>query len=185
MPSDDELISQFIDDELDLPEKIRFVQNVQSDPDYAENTISLLDQEITLRTPLQVNRPMLALPSRSPRRWIRFCLQTASAGLAAAILVFVLFRSEPEPRLYAHRFVIFVPETRQVEIAGSFTEWQKLPMNPAGQSGYWEISLDLPPGEHRYSYFLDKDRPVVDPTTGLLEKDDFGNQNSILRIGAL
>ena len=51
-----------------------------------------------------------------------------------------------------------------------------------GKSGYWQITLDVPPGEHRYSYTLDGSRQLADPTVESRESDDFGAENSILLV---
>ena len=52
-----------------------------------------------------------------------------------------------------------------------------------GESGYWEIFLDVPEGEHRFAYILDGQHQVADPTVPMRETDDFGGQNSILVLG--
>ena len=70
----------------------------------------------------------------------------------------------------------------QVEITGSFTGWSALPLKKAGTSGYWEITLELPVGEHRFSYILEGDRQLADPTILTREQDDFGGENSILEV---
>jgi 1,4-alpha-glucan branching enzyme len=87
-----------------------------------------------------------------------------------------------EARTFPHRFVIYQPEVEKVEIAGSFTQWQTVPMNRIGSSGYWDLILDLPRGEHRFTYLLEGNRRIVDPTVPTREKDDFGGENSVLSV---
>ena len=70
------------------------------------------------------------------------------------------------------------------EIAGTFTNWQRIPLQPAGLSGYWEITLEIPPGEHAFSYILDGNKILADPTIDVQEEDDFGTINSILIVEA-
>jgi 1,4-alpha-glucan branching enzyme len=82
-----------------------------------------------------------------------------------------------------YRFVIYNADASQVEITGSFTEWRKLPMNRMGSSGYWEATIDLPQGEHRFTYILNGNRRFADPTILTREHDDFGGENSILSVG--
>ena len=53
-------------------------------------------------------------------------------------------------------------------------------MHRLGSSGYWEIRLELPEGEHRYSYVLEGGQTFADPTVTAQELDDFGGKNSIL-----
>ena len=69
-----------------------------------------------------------------------------------------------------------------MELAGTFTDWQRKPMKRIGDSGYWELRLDLHSGEHRFSYILDGSQQVADPTLPGKEKDDFGGENSILSV---
>jgi hypothetical protein len=55
-------------------------------------------------------------------------------------------------------------------------------MKRVGTSGYWEVTLDLPEGEHRFSYILEGNRRLADPTILTREHDDFGGENSILEV---
>ncbi|MGD9976301.1 MAG: glycogen-binding domain-containing protein [Desulfatirhabdiaceae bacterium] len=179
----DELISQFIDDELDLDEKVLFVETIQSDPVFTKDTLGLLQQEKILAMPIPVSRPMLKLSSTRPRISFKFFLKSFSAGLAAAVVTFFLLWPDVTIQPVSHRFVIFAPEVNHAEIAGSFSNWKPLSMKPAGQNGYWEVSVALQPGEYRYSYLLDGNEKRPDPTSLLQEEDDFGSVNSIIRIG--
>jgi hypothetical protein len=51
-----------------------------------------------------------------------------------------------------------------------------------GDSGYWEVTLNLPAGEHRFSYILEGKQRLSDPTIMTRELDDFGGENSILEV---
>ena len=81
-----------------------------------------------------------------------------------------------------HRFVLFQPDVSRVEITGSFLGWEAVPMRRSGASGYWEVVLEVPAGEHRLCYILEGDRRIPDPTIPIREKDDFGGENSILAV---
>jgi 1,4-alpha-glucan branching enzyme len=105
-----------------------------------------------------------------------------ASGLAAALILFFFTQPPKEQLSAAHRFVIYQPGVEQVEITGSFTDWRTLPMNRAGTSDYWEITIDVPVGEHRFSYILEGDQQLADPTVLTREKDDFGGENSILEV---
>jgi 1,4-alpha-glucan branching enzyme len=105
-----------------------------------------------------------------------------ASGLAAALILFFFIQPQKEQLSTAHRFVIYQPGVEQVEITGSFTDWRTLPMNRAGSSDYWEITIDVPAGEHRFSYILEGDQRLADPTVLTREKDDFGGENSILEV---
>jgi hypothetical protein len=179
----DELISLFIDDELDLDEKSVFVETVHADPAFTKETLDLLKQEKLLSTPLSINRPMPRAFSLK-RLWsFQFPFKALAAGLATAMIVMLVAWPETKPQKLLHRFVIFEPSVEQAEIAGSFSRWKPLSMKSSGRNGYWEVTIELSPGEYEYSYFLDGKKSVADPTAQFREEDDFGNINSIIRIG--
>jgi hypothetical protein len=55
-------------------------------------------------------------------------------------------------------------------------------MAPIRNTGYWELRLQVPSGEHRFAYILDGSKQMPDPTLPVREKDDFGGENSILTV---
>ncbi len=179
----DFLISLFIDDELDLDQKIEFVDVVHADPVVKNETIELLEQEKLIRSNVVRQLPPVEITERHGLIW-RFLrpLGMAAAGLAAAVLALLFFWPAREVPAFQHRFVIYQPEARQVAIAGSFTGWDAISMQEVGNSGYWEITLKLPRGEHRFSYILDGMTRLPDPTVSTREHDDFGGENSILEL---
>ncbi len=183
----DILISQFIDNELDLDTKIDFVHQVAEDQGYAAEALALLRQERRLRAPVAYATPAVELPGRRRSRFPLWRPVTlALAGLAAGILLMlgIMPATEPGPASFPHRFVIYRPDAAQVRIAGSFTAWQSVPLNRIGESGYWEVELEVGPGEHRYAFILGELGRVTDPTVPVREADDFGGYNSILTVAA-
>ena len=56
-------------------------------------------------------------------------------------------------------------------------------MDRIASSGYWEIKLDLKPGEHRYVFIFDGQHRLADPTVMAREQDDFGGENTVLVTG--
>jgi hypothetical protein len=190
MDENDTIISQFIDDELELDEKITFVEKVHGSSAFTEETLSLLNQEKLIRTDVEDAKPVRK-PSFQVRRTFPLLrpVNVAVAALAAAVIVLstALFlepgqdRQEVKlPGMIPYRFVIYEPGVRKVEIAGSFTGWKKVPLELRNRSGYWEVTLDLSPGEHSFSYILNGSRKIADPTVPASEPDDFGGKNSIL-----
>lgn len=179
----DHMISMFIDDEMNIDEKIDFVTTVHADPAVKDEAIGLLQQEIMIRDRV-VDRICEARFDVRPRLGLRFWKPAAAftCGLAAALLI--VFFAQPEPKLATvpYRFVLYQPDAGQVELAGSFSDWKALPMERMGVSGYWEVTVDLYPGEHHYSYIIEGGRRIPDPTILTREKDDFGGENSILDI---
>lgn len=180
------LASMYIDDEMNLEEKKEFVQKISSDPGFCTFTMDLLKQE-TLLIEQCVIPETISFEQTSPPFWKAFRSFLRPAGFLAAgfssamLLFFTVFYSSYAP-LPKKRFIFFEPGVEYVEIMGSFTDWQRIPMKQIGQSGYWELTLEVDIGEHRFAYILNGERRIVDPTIQDREMDDFGGENSILKI---
>jgi hypothetical protein len=185
------LISLFIDNEMNLPEKKEFIDTIAEDPHFHEETSSLLEQEALLRNSMvHVTPPVASMPLRKHLFMLLPAWQPALAGFAVALLLLVPifnFSTTPEPTgtvaQASHRFVIYLPEVQEASVMGTFTDWSPVPMEPMGNSGYWTLDLDLQPGEHRYSFLVEEDTRIADPTIKDRENDDFGGENSIIHIG--
>lgn len=191
----DYLVSLFIDDELDLDEKIEFVETVHRDAALKEEAVALLNQEKQLRHDLVVKMPpMPALDERQRWRsllggfgapWWRSLIPPLAAALMLVVVVTTVWGPNPKPPSSVpmpFRFILFNPTAHQIQLVGSFTHWVPVQMQPTGESGYWSLTVSLPVGEHRYSYLTEDGRQMADPTIPLREKDDFGGENSIIRI---
>jgi len=189
------LISQFIDDEMTLDEKVSLVESLRDSRAFADEALALLHQERLLTCALDQNareRQAFAIrPGDTPRHraWWRLLLPPA-AGLTAAIAVLalglLLHRGSPpdEAAMAAeYRFAVYLPQASQARIIGSFTDWSPLPMRKVGNSGYWTLTIKIPPGEHRYSYEVDGENRLADPSVATREQDDFGGENSVIVIG--
>jgi hypothetical protein len=180
----DYLISSYIDDELDLDEKIEFVETVSEKVSFKDETVDLLLQEKLIRGEVTAHVPAVSL--REKRRFaigLWRPVGSFAAGLAVALLIMLFVTPQQEDMiLTTHRFVLFQPDVSQVEITGSFLGWEAVPMKKSGTSGYWEVLLDVPAGEHRLCYILEGRRRIPDPTIPSREKDDFGGENSILAV---
>ncbi len=180
----DYLISSYIDDELDLDEKIEFVETVNAQARFKDESVDLLLQEKLVRGGVVDRTPIVVF--REKRRFTIPLWRPAgmfAAGLAVALLVMFLVTPKQEvPVMTTHRFVLYQPDVSQVEITGSFLGWEAVAMKKSGTSGYWEAVLELPAGEHRLCYILEGRRRIPDPTISIREKDDFGGENSILAV---
>jgi hypothetical protein len=180
----DYLISSYIDDELDLDEKIEFVETVHAQAPFKDEAVDLLHQEKQVRGDVTDRVPSVTLPAKS-RFAISFWRPAGifAAGLAAALLImFFVTPQQEQTLLTTHRFVLYQPDVSGVEITGSFLGWQAVAMKRTGTSGYWEVVLEVPAGEHRLCYILEGRRRIPDPTIPIREKDDFGGENSILAV---
>jgi len=180
------LNSMYIDDELDLDDKISFVEKIRTDRDFADETVELLYQEKIIRSDAVYRIPIVRI--EATRDWKRFIVSLlrpfgfAVTGFAAAFLLTFYFTPTQKDSQLSNRFVIYKPDAKQAEIAGTFTNWKRLPMKKIGSSGYWEIILKLPQGEHRFTYILEGRSRIADPTILTREKDDFGGENSIIHV---
>ena len=180
----DYLISSYIDDELDLDEKIEFVETVHAVAAFKDEAVDLLHLEKQVCGEVVARVPAVAL--REKHRFSIPLWRPAgifAAGLAAALLIMFLVTPRQEQMLLTtHRFVLFQPDASRVEITGSFLGWEAVPMKKTGTSGYWEAVFELPAGEHRLCYILEGGRRIPDPTIPIREKDDLGGENSILAV---
>jgi len=179
------LISLFIDDELKLDEKPVFVKKIHRDPSFYTETMNFLAQERMLRGEVAVRTPQAAI-GLAPgwRRHLRGFFRPVAAAVAAACLVlWLMMPATRQPEIFSNRFVIYQPAAASVDIAGSFTDWERVPLRKIGDSGYWEITMKLTAGEHRFTYILEGHRSYADPTILAVEEDDFGGRNSILHVG--
>lgn len=185
------LISMFIDDELDLDKKIEFVETVHDDRQFKGETVDLLYQEKLLRGDMVQRVPAVQISTSKAIsfKWLR-PLATLSVTLAMVAIFFFLVprpatRIEtPTAKRVPHRFVLYLPQATRAQLVGSFTHWRPVPMQKLAKSGYWVLSLDLPRGEHRYSYLVENGKRIADPTVLAREKDDFGGENSIIEVRA-
>jgi hypothetical protein len=177
----DQLISMYIDDELSLDDKIDFVETVHENKPFKDDALNFLRQEKLLRADVVENMPALRRDYKTTSKLFK-PFAAFSVGLASAAVLFFIFLSSPEHLLHPYRFVIYQPEAERVELAGSFSGWKRIPLKHAGNSGYWEVTLELPEGDHRFSYFVEGDRRLTDPTIAVRETDDFGGENSILTV---
>lgn len=179
----DYMISMFVDNELDFEEKIELVESVHADAAVKNEIVHLLQQEKLIRSPV-VNRIPVVESAVRPKLSLYFWRPAAAfvSGLAAALIIVFFVLPEQKISSVPYRFVIYQPDASQVDITGSFTGWKTFPMKKMGATGYWEITLDLQEGEHRYSYILESGVQIPDPSVLTREKDDFGGENSILDV---
>lgn len=183
----DYLISQFIDNELDLDEKVEFVETVYDDKGFKDETVELLVQEKMLQADMVTTLPAVRInvKGRATRNFFKPWLPPFAGFATAMALVAMVFLFRPEQVVShenLHRFVIYRPGAGQTEIMGTFTGWAPVPMQKIGTSGYWSLTLSVPEGEHRYSYLVENGQQIADPTVLIRERDDFGGENSIIKV---
>lgn len=181
MSEKDILISQFIDDELTLGEKSEFVREIHGDKAFYEDTLSMLGMEEELTPSADAVVPEIKYKKRFSFQGTVPYLALA-ASLAVMIKVFLFAPAAPQEIKMYQRFVIHAPDAKNVALTGSFSGWQKINMKKA-DNGYWEVSLPLDKGEYTYSYLINGEEQMPDPTVAAKQTDDFGGENSVIHIG--
>lgn len=187
----DVLISMFIDDELDLNEKVEFVETVHGDESFTLEVVRYLNFEKLLQDTLpqvtattNVNKmrdrhtPHFSWSWRLPATFL-----TASLILACLGVSYLQGVPEQNIPVREHRFVLYLPQANKAEVIGTFTDWSPVPMDKIGSSGYWTLTLKVPYGEHRYSYVIENETQIIDPTVVARESDDFGGENTVIIVG--
>lgn len=189
----DHLISMYIDNELSLDEKILFLKHAIENRKYSDEAIVYLMQEKKLRKALTRKAPEIhLLPSRAAKKKRVFAVAASVCFMFVLSFVFGthfsgLPKTPSKPlmqqlALTNHRFIIYQQGTKKIELSGSFTNWKRVPLLPTGLDGYWEVTLPIPSGEHRYSFIIDGEKRIPDPTVASRESDDFGAVNSIIKV---
>ncbi|MBI5154505.1 thioredoxin family protein [Candidatus Poribacteria bacterium] len=75
-------------------------------------------------------------------------------------------------------FILYNAEATTIELAGSFTDWKRVPMfRNKTEPGMWGVRYDLPPGFYTYKYVID-DIWISDPENYNVAADGQGNLNS-------
>jgi hypothetical protein len=115
---------------------------------------------------------------------IRPAYAVAAAGVLLAMLVFIvpsiLMRTtDPTSQLY----VQFRLQTAaaNVQLAGSFTNWQPTYQLHQVSPGVWTITVPLPQGVHDYAFVVNGQEWVADPYAPGID-DGFGGTNSRLTL---
>ncbi|PLX65874.1 MAG: hypothetical protein C0603_12935 [Denitrovibrio sp.] len=181
------LISQFIDDELEIDEKIELVKEIRQTDSFAEQTIEMLEQEKAIASIYNLDAPQVPEAVRAAKvSRLTFANVASMTALAASLILIVkvFFVSAPVSVASSeiHRFVLHMPEAENISIAGSFSGWKNLEMQQVKGSGYWQIALPLAQGEHSYSFIVDGEKQIADPTVPARQMDDFGGENSIITV---
>jgi hypothetical protein len=151
----DELISLFIDDEMDIDNKIAFVDTVHSDPVFTEKTLDLLKQEKLIVSLLSGNHPRQWIFPYKYLRSFQLPFKTLTTILATAFAIMSIVWPEVKHQKVVHQFALSEPYVEQAEISGNLTREKPLHVILADRNRYWKYQLDHSPSENEYSFFLD------------------------------
>lgn len=119
-------------------------------------------------------------------------LAAASIALVAAgaALVSLLPRgAEPTGRATAPtvlvRFELRAPNASRVSLTGSFNDWKadRIELERNEATGMWTGTISLVPGRYEYSFVIDGEQWMPDPTAHAQVDDGFGQVNSVLVVG--
>ncbi|ADD67758.1 conserved hypothetical 5-AMP-activated protein kinase, beta-1 subunit (AMPK beta-1 chain) (AMPKb) [Denitrovibrio acetiphilus DSM 12809] len=178
------LISQYIDNELNISEKIDFVKEVNNDDSYFSSALGMLEMEMTMSHTISPPPiPDISASSKSKLNITRIASFTALAASLIVMLRVFFFAPDHMPEIRtAHRFVLYHPEASQVEVTGTFSGWQPISMYNAG-NGYWQITMPLNKGEYVYTYLINGRTTLPDPTVHAKQNDGFGGENSVISVG--
>ena len=182
MSEKDILISQYIDDELNLSEKIEFIKEVHESEEYFSDALGMLETEQMFGTE-EIAVP--ELPVFKEKRPVNLTAYVSFTALAASLLVMLkvfMFTPEIDTAKLQHRFVIYNPDAANIELTGSFNGWKPINMTSAGD-GYWQLTLPLNNGEYSYTYIVDGEKQLPDPTVRARQDDGFGGENSVIIVG--
>ena len=111
----------------------------------------------------------------------------AVAAVSAVLALFVALESQTTPlpttEAAPRLFVQFRLETdaMNVQLAGSFTNWEPTYQLHQMSPGVWTIAVPLPQGVHDYAFIIDGQRWVADPYAPRIN-DGFGGTNSRLTL---
>lgn len=93
-------------------------------------------------------------------------------------------RAVSEGRTMLTRFLYVDSEASSVAVAGDFTDWEPVPLEPRTVNGrvIWSGMVPVTSGEHRYMFIVDGEEWVTDPLAPVQRDDGFGNRNAILAL---
>jgi 1,4-alpha-glucan branching enzyme len=79
-------------------------------------------------------------------------------------------------------FEFFAPEAKQVQLAGSFNNWNSAETElKKDKTGRWKVSLSLKPGRYEYRYVVDgswqnDQKPVA------MVRNEYGSTNCVIEV---
>src|SRR2546427_3163944 len=126
---------------------------------------------LRLRTPLPRPRAIRdpPLPSRSPA--------SGDGGGSSDVTARLEVKPAPDG---AVRLVVYAPAAATVELAGDFTDWQPVGLQPTSD-GAWESVQHIPGGAHRVNVRIDGGRWTA-PAGTTRTTDEFGGEVGIVAV---
>ena len=88
------------------------------------------------------------------------------------------------PVVQTVQFVFRAPSARTVALVGDFNDWNSdaTPLRPAA-GGLWTVTVPLTAGRYTYTFVVDGERWMADPSAPPAPPDDVGRPSSVVTIG--
>jgi len=126
-----------------------------------------------------------------PGRRTRKRRVTVHAAAALALGLFAASGALAEPVRFTYVPVEAAPAS--VSLRGDMNSWGETPLE-RGEDGTWAVTVDLPPGEYPYKFFVDGQWPSdmsrggvdggpMDPEAHGYVDDGFGGKNAVRVVG--
>ena len=82
------------------------------------------------------------------------------------------------------QFVFRAPTAQRVALVGDFNDWDSdaTPLHAAA-GGLWTVTVPLTAGRYTYTFVVDGERWMADPSAPPAPPDDFGRPSSVVTIG--
>lgn len=83
-------------------------------------------------------------------------------------------------------FRIYIPHAGNVELLADFSHWERgrLIMHDPddGERGWWEVTTEVPAGDHAFSYLVDGHCWMPDYAASGVRRNEYGNWVSLLSM---
>ena len=116
-----------------------------------------------------------APPNGAPTQGIAATASTAAIPVSTA---------SNAPVLQTVQFVFRAPSAHSVALVGDFNDWNSdsTPLRPAA-GGLWTVTIPLTAGRYTYTFVVDGERWMADPSAPPAPPDDAGRPSSVVTIG--
>lgn len=83
----------------------------------------------------------------------------------------------------SHTFRVYLPEAQSVELVGTFTAWRSQAIAMRREdTGWWAASVDLPSGDHDFSYLVNGSAWLADYAASGVRRNGFGGWVSQVHV---
>jgi hypothetical protein len=82
------------------------------------------------------------------------------------------------------RFFYVNDKANTVAVAGDFSNWEPIPLDPKKVNGnkVWSGTIQMQKGEHRYMYIINGEKWKTDPLAKRYMNDGFGHRNAVISL---